>query len=154
MNRFGLVLILFVSMLGANRGTDASRSPDDANKTDLAMMQGDWNAVHMVSDGFVVPEDDAQALFRTVKDREYTVSRYDKVAGKGTFTIDATKRPKTIDALPTSGRAKGKPMLGIYEIDAKAFKACFAPPGKPRPTDFSAKEGSSHTLTVWEHERK
>ena len=65
------------------------------------------------------------ATVRCADNRLFVTTYYDKVAGKGTFTIDATKQPKTIDALPTIGRAKGKPMLGIYEIDAKAFNADF-----------------------------
>ena len=126
----------------------------DATKRDLAMMQGDWNAVAMVRDGMKVPDDDANSLFRTVKGQEYTVYRFDMLVGKGTFTIDATKSPKTIDAHAGSGPAKGKPMLGIYEIDGKTLKVCFALPGKPRPMDFTAKEESGHTLTIWERERK
>jgi uncharacterized protein (TIGR03067 family) len=161
MKRCATVLAVFGGALlvaGVNQGAHAppspAGSPEDANRADLAKMQGDWNAVHMVSEGFTIPDDDAQALFRTVKDRDYTVSRYDRVVGKGTFTIDATKKPKTIDAIPSTGAAKGKPLLGIYEIDDKTFKVCFAVPGKPRPTDFTAGEGSGCTLTIWEHERK
>jgi uncharacterized protein (TIGR03067 family) len=154
MKRCATVLAILGGALlvaGLNQGAGP---PEDANGADLAKMQGDWNAVHMVSEGFTIPDDDAQALFRTVKDRDYTVSRYDRVVGKGTFTIDAAKKPKTIDAIPSTGAAKGRPMLGIYEIDDKTFKVCFAVPGKPRPNDFTAGEGSGCTLTIWEHERK
>jgi uncharacterized protein (TIGR03067 family) len=126
---------------------------EDANDKDLAKMQGDWVVVSMVRDGEKIPDDDAQVYFRTVKGREYTVSRFSKVAGRGTITIDATKRPRTIDALPANA-PNGKPLLGIYEFEGDRFKVCFAPPGKDRPTDFSASEGSGHTLTVWEPEKK
>ena len=132
----------------------AERPDGDATEQDLEKMQGDWAAVSMMRDGEKIPDDDAQALFRTVKGREYSVFRYRKVIGKGTFTIDAAKKPKTIDALPADGSTKTKPLLGIYEIERDRYKLCFAPPGKDRPADFVCHEGSGHTLTVWEREKK
>jgi uncharacterized protein (TIGR03067 family) len=95
----------------------------------------------MVRDGEKIPDDDAQSLFRTVKGEEYIISRYDKPAGKGTFKLDAAKKPKAIDAYP-GNLPGGKPMLGIYEINGDRYKLCFAQPGKERPTDFEAKQGS------------
>jgi hypothetical protein len=31
---------------------------------------------------------------------------------------------------------------------------CYSPPGKDRPKDFEAKEGTARTLSVWEREKK
>jgi uncharacterized protein (TIGR03067 family) len=126
---------------------------DDAGKKDLEKMQGDWAAVSMVQDGMKIPDDDAQALFRTIKGNDYTVYRYDKALSKGTFTLDATKKPRTIDFLPANAPNR-MPIQGIYEFEGERLKYCYAPPGKPRPADFAAKEGSGHTLTVWEREKK
>src|SRR5713101_4046881 len=84
---FRVSLFLVIVLLVA-----ADSSKDDANKKDMAIMQGDWAAESMTKDGFKLPDDDAQALFRTVKGNDYTVYRYDKIAGKGSFTIDATKK--------------------------------------------------------------
>ncbi len=121
-------------------------------------MQGDWAAFSFVRDGEKLPDDDAQALFRTVKGRDYTVSRFNKVVGNGSFTLDATKTPKTIDFQPTApaGQPSGttKPMLGIYEFDGEKLKMCIAPPGRDRPTAFESKAGTGMTITVWEREMK
>src|SRR5262245_33734084 len=95
----------------------ALEAKDDSNKADMEKMQGDWIAIQMTRDGEEVPEDDAQGLFRTVKGEEYSVFRFDRLAGKGTFKIDATKNPKTIDALPSNAKDKSKPMQGIYELE-------------------------------------
>src|SRR5690349_17242013 len=108
----------------------AADKPADANKKDLEAMQGDWGAASQVSDGQKLGDDEAQILFRTVKDDTYTVLAFDKPLGKGTFTIDATKKPKTIDARPASAAKGAPPLLGIYEIDGDTFRACFAGPGK------------------------
>ena len=124
----------------------------DTNKNDLERMQGDWAAVSMTHDGHKLPDDDAQSLFRTVKGDQYNLFLFKKVIGKGTFKIDATKNPKTIDFQPAG--AKSEPILGIYELDGERWKICYALPGKERPKDLTAKEGSGHTLAVWEREKK
>jgi uncharacterized protein (TIGR03067 family) len=125
---------------------------DDA-PTDVEKMQGDWAAASMVSDGTRLPDDDAQALFRTIKGDKYTVFRFDRAIGKGTFKVDATKTPRAIDALPDSAGGKGKPLLGIYRIEGDKLELCFAAPGKERPTAFESREGSGHTLSVWTREK-
>ena len=126
---------------------------EDANRKDLEKLQGDWQAASMVIDGMPLPDDDAQAMFRTVKGNQYTVSHFRKQLGRGTFTIDAKASPKRIDARPDGPAGKAGPVLGIYEIEGARFRVCFALQGKERPTDFSAKKGSGHTLTVWEREK-
>jgi uncharacterized protein (TIGR03067 family) len=126
----------------------------EANKKDLERMQGDWTATSTVIDGRKLADDEAQGVFRTIKDDTYTLSSFDKPLGKGTFTLDATKKPKTIDARPASAAKETPPLLGIYEIDGDTLRLCFAGSGKERPKDFACKEGSGHTLTVWQREKK
>ncbi len=140
-----LIIILLVA---------ADSSKDEANKKDLALMQGDWAAESMTKDGFKLPDDDARALFRTVKENGYTVFRYDKPIAKWTFTIDATHKPKTIDIFPANAKEKANPLLGIYELEADTFKMCNAPAGKDRPSEFESKPGMTQTLTVWKREKK
>jgi uncharacterized protein (TIGR03067 family) len=136
----------------------ADQPSDEASKKDLARLQGDWAAVSHVRDGQKLPDDDAQSLFRTVKGNEYTVSRFKQVVGRGTFKVDATKTPKTVDFQPVAAAGQSaaplKPMLGIYEFDGENWKVCIAPPGRDRPTTFESKPGSGLTATVWEREMK
>jgi len=132
----------------------AEGAKEDAAAEDLKRMQGNWVVVSMEVDGLKVPDDDAMALFRSVKGDRYTVSRYRKVVGKGTIKLDATKKPRAIDALPAGATGEAKSLLGIYEFDGNKLKLCFARPGMPRPTEFSAKEDSGHTLTVWQREKE
>jgi uncharacterized protein (TIGR03067 family) len=143
--------VMTAMFLGLSMAPDSAK--DDINKKDLEKMQGDWAVLSMVADGTKISDDDAQVLFRTVKGNQYTVFLFKKPLSGGTFTIDASKQPKQIDAAPDNTPDK-KPLLGIYELDGDKYKTCFARAGKDRPTDFTAKEGSGHTLTIWERENK
>jgi uncharacterized protein (TIGR03067 family) len=125
----------------------------DASAKDLAKMQGDWMVVSITSDGRKLSDDEAQTLFRTVTGNKYTIFNFNKPISKGTFKIDATKTPKTIDSTP-AGAAKSPPMLGIYEFEGDTLKICNASPGLPRPTSFDAKEGSNRTKIIWRPEKK
>ncbi|HEV3081763.1 MAG TPA: TIGR03067 domain-containing protein [Gemmataceae bacterium] len=143
-----VVLVLALSLLA---GAEASK--EDQRKKDQETIQGDWAQQSMVVDGARVPDDEAQALFRSMKDDKYTIYQFKKVIGKGTFKLDASRKPKTIDATTTAG-GRSLTLLGVYELDGDSLKLCFAPPGKPRPSDFTSKKGSEHRLSVWEREKK
>jgi uncharacterized protein (TIGR03067 family) len=121
----------------------------DASKEDLEKMQGEWAAVSMTRDGQKFSDDEAQAFFRTVKGDEYTVHHFRRVLGKGRFTIDASKKPKTIDVT-----TNGLKVLGIYELDGNTYRVCTGLPGKERPTDFTSPEGSGRTLATWERDKR
>jgi uncharacterized protein (TIGR03067 family) len=147
-----LLLVVLLTLGGAAAADDPKEDP---SKADLKAMQGDWACVSMTRDGATAADDDAQSLFRTVKDDQYSVFLFRKEIGKGTFAIDASKKPRTIDSVPANGATAGKRLLGIYEwTDADTIKTCYASPDKERPTDFSCKQGSERTLTVWRREKK
>jgi uncharacterized protein (TIGR03067 family) len=137
----------------------AAWAVDDATAVDAKRMQGDWMVERMRVDGMDLPALDAQALFRTVQGDRYAVSRYAKVIGQGTFKLDATKSPKTIDSTPApkpGGKSSEppKPIRGIYEFDGDRMRICNSRPGQPRPKNFEAKRFTGHTLIVWEPEVK
>jgi len=154
------VALLLSAWTASNAHTDARQAApataDDsatANAADLARMQGDWMVASMTVSGMKMPDVEAQSLFRTVAEDQYTVSRYKKVVGRGSFKIDATQNPKTIDST-AAATADQPPVLGIYEFDGARLKICNASPGKPRPKNFDAQLGSGQTSIVWEPEAK
>lgn len=130
----------------------AAAPREAAEGDDLKRMQGDWMVVSMTANGMKYPDEEAQALFRTVEGNKYQVARYSKPIFNGTFQLDPSAMPKTIDSSPAADPSK--PILGIYEFAGDALKICNAPPGKPRPTDFEARAGSGHTVTVWQPEKQ
>jgi uncharacterized protein (TIGR03067 family) len=145
---------LLSCLLAAGLLVTAGPAGEDASKKDLAALQGDWAAVSFVIDGTKLSDDEAQSIFRTIKGNEYTLFLFSKPLTRGTFQIDAAKKPRAIDVLAADGPAKGKTVLGIYELQGDRLQICTAQPGKDRPADFLAKKGSGHTLQVWEREKK
>jgi uncharacterized protein (TIGR03067 family) len=125
---------------------------DDSNKKDRDAMQGDWACESLTRDGFAFPDDDAQALFRTIKGDTYVVSRFRAKAGSGTFTLDATKSPKEIDLVPDG--PKKVVIKAIYKLEKDVLTICHAAPGAKRPTAFASKKDSGDTLTRWKKEKK
>jgi uncharacterized protein (TIGR03067 family) len=142
-----MILLFALGFLTASVESNA-----DADKKDLDLMQGDWAVVEYVTDGVKAEDDNAQALFRTVKGSQYTVFLYDKPLASGSIKLDASQKPKHIDSTPE--KMPGKPLLGIYEIEGDRIKVCNAAPGKDRPMEFESKKGSGHTLVIWEREKK
>lgn len=133
--------------------TCSAVAKEDPHAVDLAKMQGDWMVATMKTGGMDVPAEEAQSLFRSIEGNRYKIARYTKTIGQGTFKLDATQSPKTIDSQPDAP-PDGKPILGIYEFDGDKLRICNARPGQPRPKNFEAKNYTGHTTTVWEREVK
>ncbi len=151
----GNFLMLVVAWLMAAPGL----AQDDASKADLAKLRGTWLTVSLVNDGkTLVDESTPPTPGPTTKlayDRtNWIIKVGDKVVATGVFTVDATKTPKEIDILDESGMTNDKTKLGIYELKGDTYKYCLAPAGKPRPTEFTSKAGSGHSLGVSKRERR
>jgi hypothetical protein len=56
--------------------------------------------------------------------------------------------PMAIDFL-----IQGAILLGIIEVNENEHKVCWAPPGKDRPTDFTAAKGSERFLGLYKRVR-
>lgn len=121
-------------------------------ETDLDRLQGTWYLDAAMQDGNTLPKDKAKQTtivfegdtFRFPGLAEYATSK------AGTIKLDETKTPKQMDAISTEKEV----MLGIYALDAGGYRVCFAPAGKPRPTEFSSTPGSGQILQVWERQKK
>jgi uncharacterized protein (TIGR03067 family) len=127
----------------------------DAVKDELAKMEGTWRLASGEFNGQPMPEEQVKPISRTISGDKYEIFRDGTSLGKGTMTLDPTKKPKTVDAEMT-GAAGGPPRkaLGIYELDGDTMKTCIAEPGKDRPTEFATKSGNGHRLYVWKREKK
>jgi uncharacterized protein (TIGR03067 family) len=143
--RLHALLVLAVGLLLA---ADAK---EDTAKKELKKLEGTWQVVSMEMDGQKQPEDEAKQFKVVIKGNKYSLKRGDDTVNQGTFTIDATKKPKTIDIKPSEGDNSGQTMLGIYEQDGDTQKTCYAQPDKKRPTKFSSDDGQ--TLIVQKRQK-
>jgi uncharacterized protein (TIGR03067 family) len=127
----------------------------DDPKKEAEKLQGTWKLVSLVVDGKEATKGDIKKEQEMmVEGDKFTSTVDDKHSFKGTFKLDPTKKPKAVDAAVSEGQYKGKTLLGIYEIEGKTLRACYAPPGKERPTEFASKEGSGNHLYVYKREKK
>jgi uncharacterized protein (TIGR03067 family) len=139
-----MVVLVLVTVGGA----------EDATKKEMTRLEGEWSMVSGEANGQAMPKEMVKSGKRVAKDGKTTITMGGRVYFKADFTIDPTQKPKAIDYAMTEGPTKGKTHLGIYELDGDTVKFCFAAPGKTRPTDFTAKEGSQRTLSVWKRIEK
>ena len=129
-----------------------------AGSDDLQKLQGTWLTVSLVSEGKTVvdenhPPKPGPVLKLIYEGNQWIVKVGDKTVGTGKVKIDATKMPKEIDILDESGTINDKAKLAIYELEGDTYKYCIGPAGKPRPTEFSAREGSGNALIVSRREK-
>ncbi len=145
-----LLMIAAFGLLLAACNRQAPQAP--VPKTDLDRLQGTWYLVSAMQDGKPLPEDKVKQttiVFKSDKFRfpgsaEYATSK------AGTIKLDETKTPREMDAISTDKEV----MLGIYVLEENGYKVCFAPAGKPRPTELTSTPGSGYILQSWERQKK
>jgi uncharacterized protein (TIGR03067 family) len=125
---------------------------DSATEKDLEGLQGMWSLVSAMEDGNSLAGDKVKETTIVIKDNtfRFPLLAEDATSNAGTFKLDATKTPKQMDTVSTEKEV----MLGIYELEGDSYKVCFAPVGKPRPSEFASKSGSGNILQVWERRKE
>ena len=137
----------------AAKADDAKKAATkkEANAKDHLAIEGTWRAVSIEVNGNAVNADDVRKVTtENGRDGEWTLLVDGNEMAEGTSTIDATATPKTIDFKVTKGNDAGRETYGIYEFTGDTRKICYAEPGRPRPSDFSAPAGSGRILAVFE----
>jgi uncharacterized protein (TIGR03067 family) len=145
---------LIALTLGVLPGCATSdRGAQEAARRDYDRLSGTWRLVRAVVNGTPVPEPQVK---QTILITDGNTFRFPQAAGvgthpAGTFTINPSTVPPQVDSLATGGATAGQLTLGIYEIiDDTHKRACWGPPGGPRPTAFESPPGSGRILQYWE----
>jgi uncharacterized protein (TIGR03067 family) len=149
------ILILATGLLWTAEGPKKT----NPSKDDLARLKGTWLTVSLVNDGKTLvdektPPKKGPATKLVYDGKKWKIQVGDRPVATGVFKIDSTKKPKEIDIMDESGLKNDKTKLGLYELDGDTYKYCLAPAGKGRPTEFTSKKGSGHSLGVSKREKR
>jgi uncharacterized protein (TIGR03067 family) len=152
--RFLLAAVLLAAGAAVGAGCAGSDSAArEAADRDYKRLSGTWQLTRAVVDGNPVPEAQVKA---TVLITDGNTFRFPQASGVGThpagsFTISASTLPHQVDSVAIGGPNAGQVTLGIFEIiDDMHKRACWGPPGGPRPIGFDSPPGSRRILQYWE----
>jgi uncharacterized protein (TIGR03067 family) len=127
-------------------------SGQDKGKTDADKIQGTWSFVSLEKGGVEVMEDfvkEAKVVITADKIKMQFQGKEEQVD----YKLDPSKKPPHIDIVETNG-GKENLIKGIYMVDDKQLKVCFAPPGEKRPTELKSELGSSEMFAVLKRDKQ
>lgn len=137
--------------LGIAAMAQADDARDDATRKDRMLLEGTWQVVSLEVNGEKSDPADARKLsVVNGADGIWSLRSEGNEVARGTNSLDASKSPKTIDLVPLDGDKKGELYKGIYEINEKTRRLCFAPALMARPTEFATQSGSQWILVTFE----
>jgi RNA polymerase sigma factor (sigma-70 family) len=127
--------------LAANKIVAKPKPAPDADKKSF---QGTWTVFYMEDQGepILVEETQSRKLKWIVEGDKYRWGSF-----SGTFRLDATKKPKTIDITTDDKTVTSN---GIYELDGNKLTICMG--GANRPKEFATGPGTTAVLKKMERE--
>jgi uncharacterized protein (TIGR03067 family) len=112
--------------------------------------EGTWKVTSLKAGGKDAPAEFTEKIQFVFKGDKLTIKGGPKEE-EAKFKVDGSKKPKTIDITPTSGKEKDKTSEGIYKFDGKKLTLCVvAKPGDERPKEFTSTESPPTVLVVLE----
>jgi RNA polymerase sigma factor (sigma-70 family) len=136
---------------GKDQNTDAANKAaqeKDAAKEDQEKLLGTWECTFARIDDNPLAEDTRRQLRLVMTRDRYTTKSGDQRLFEGSYRLDPTAKPKTIDIIALEGDNKGKAALGIYAINEDTLQICYTM-GQERPKAFRSPRGSGAFLTIW-----
>lgn len=139
-----LLPLVFAVTLAADHAAKDGRL-EAAASNDQEKLQGTWIVISAEKDGKV----DEQRKGAKVLYRGDTFTRIMPMGNaNGTFKLDPSSNLKSMNITYLEGREKGQTWAGIYSLEGDTLKLCYAAVGKPRPSEFTCKEGSGQVLIL------
>jgi uncharacterized protein (TIGR03067 family) len=115
-------------------------------------LNGTWIPSEGQLGGEKAQDEFIKSITLTITDGKYSV-----VVGAnkeaGTFTIDATKKPATMDVNPEEGPNKGKKLVAIYELSGDTMKVCYKLEGTDRPKEFTSTKDDKQFVVVYKRKK-
>lgn len=127
-----------------------SAGPDELLKKEIALWQGDWQAVSFETDGKQLPPEPLKHISLRVTGTDYIFQNAGaKFSERGSYRFYPDQNPKQLDILVGEGADKGKIYRTIYMVDGDLLTICLRSDNKERPTEFTGKAGSGCVLERW-----
>lgn len=134
----------FISLLALLLAPAVQTTPaaDNAKKL-LDELQGDWRVVSF--NGQEIPASaEAYLVFKADKYEQWANNT---VAERGTFKLDGSTKPISIDFVITEGNDAGKVQFGLVDLTGGTLSLAFAAPGNPTRPKTPADAEVYATLT-------
>ena len=149
----GVLVVAFAAAAVADDDGAKKAAADEMKK-----FAGTWAPVAVEVNGMKLDEEMIKELRYVFKeDGTWKLTAGDNTVADGTFTVDPTKKPKTIDYKIVNSfqeEDKGKTSLGIYELDGDKLKVCRCMPAKAkRPDAFAAPADSMNLISEFKREK-
>jgi len=125
----------------------------DARPTPDGDLQGVWKPVQVELGGIPLPEAVLAPLRLELRKGTYVVTGAES-PDKGTYAVDDSKSPKTMDVTGTDGPNKGKTFPAIYELDGDTLRICYDLSGKARPKEFKTEKRTKLYLAIYKRDRR
>src|SRR5580698_5620086 len=118
---------------------------DDKKDTKPIDINGNWKLIASTVEGKKVPADEIEKLKYMIvfKDGKYTETGMGGHEA-GTYKIDSSKSPATIDFTITEGDEKGKTQLGLLKFEGDILTVAYAKRGSTdRPKGFDGTDAEA-----------
>ncbi len=119
----------------------------------LERLEGIWWAVELVMNGMPLPPPMLAMIRRVGARNQVRVAMGEQVMLDARLRIDPATAPVAIDYWQTCEPGGAALQLGILRWLGEEAQFCMAPPGQPRPEDFSCVAGSGRVLSRWRRQR-
>jgi uncharacterized protein (TIGR03067 family) len=143
-------------------------SPAPATSSEPGPLTGTWACVSRVVDGEPAPADEASQLKLVARQDELAFVNGDTERAMN-YTVDSSARPMTIDLWAKELASEDIRSIhrGIFTVDGDTLTICHGlcrptlsdnkhvlGADSDRPTDFTAKPGSSRVLTIFKRQKQ
>lgn len=119
----------------------------------LKDLNGNWIPSEGQLNGKKAPDDFISALKLTIADGKYTVT-VGELKDTGKLSVDASKKPATMDIQAEEGPNKGKTILAIYELSGDTLKICYQLGAGERPKDFQSTKDNKQFVVTYNRQKK
>lgn len=130
-------------------------TPKGIDKAKLKKLQGTWQLSSSELGGKKADPKEVANVTLNIDDKKAVSREGVDVKEESEITLlDPTAKPAAIDMKITAGDDKDQVVKGIWKLDGDSLTICVAEPGKDRPKEFAAKEGTGHTLLGFKRMKK